>query len=349
MPRVRVLIPTYNRAHCVPGAIDSALAQTFRDLEVIVVDDGSTDATESVVRQVAARDRRVRYVGVAHGGVAAARNAGTQAPGEFEYLALLDSDDIWLPLHLENSIALLDDEPEVGLVFARGRLIDFTGGWTEQELARKEERWRKPLSCADRLSTKSASILNVDRCFRALLRSEFCPATSTVVMRMAAVASALHWNPAFVPLEDFELYLRLVARGVLFGFFDAIHYELRFSGDNLTRARDLSSPVTLRHQLAVLRYGKSKIAFCRTSEDRRSVDSEIAETAYVVGQCFAEVLNLAAARGAYLESIRHRLSPQALKGLAACFLPPLVYHRARAFKVSVREWRHRSRTVEPAA
>lgn len=101
MPLVSVIIPTYNRQAYLPAAIDSVLAQTHSDLELIVVDDGSEDDTAIVVQGHAQKDRRVRYL--RHGsrkGAQAARNTGIRA-SQGRWIAFLDSDDQWLPDSLE--------------------------------------------------------------------------------------------------------------------------------------------------------------------------------------------------------------------------------------------------------
>ncbi|MCO5191964.1 MAG: glycosyltransferase [Anaerolineae bacterium] len=106
LPRVSVIIPTYNRAHLLPEAIDSVLAQTFQDVEIIVADDGSTDTTAAVVAQYGTQ---VRYVVGTHRGAAGAhaRNLGlSYARGEF--IGFLDSDDHWLPHKLTQQMVLLD-------------------------------------------------------------------------------------------------------------------------------------------------------------------------------------------------------------------------------------------------
>jgi glycosyltransferase involved in cell wall biosynthesis len=103
---VSVVIPVYNRASVVHEAIDSALAQDAGGIEVLVVDDGSTDDTAEVVSRRYHDDSRVRVIRRVNGGPAAARNAGiAQARGG--YLALLDSDDIWLPGYLGSQLAVL--------------------------------------------------------------------------------------------------------------------------------------------------------------------------------------------------------------------------------------------------
>ena len=106
-PRVSVVIPTYNRAGTVGRAIASALAQTDQDREIIVVDDGSTDATAAVVARLG---DAVRYVRQENRGVAAARNRGIrEARGA--YVAFLDSDDEWLPEKLDRQVTVLEREP----------------------------------------------------------------------------------------------------------------------------------------------------------------------------------------------------------------------------------------------
>ncbi|NOS80980.1 MAG: glycosyltransferase family 2 protein [Nitrospira sp.] len=107
MPKISIIIPTYNRALFVTEAIDSVMAQTFRDYEVIVVDDGSTDNTKDVLLRYG---ERIRYIYQSNSGVGAARNAGVRcAVGE--WLAFLDSDDIWLPEYLSCQMAQANQNP----------------------------------------------------------------------------------------------------------------------------------------------------------------------------------------------------------------------------------------------
>lgn len=106
-PKVSVVIPTYNRAHLVGRAIGSVLDQTYQDFELIIVDDGSTDNTEEVVKRF--DDKRIKYIKHAKNkGGSAARNTGIkEAKGE--YVAFLDSDDEWLPEKLKAEINILEN------------------------------------------------------------------------------------------------------------------------------------------------------------------------------------------------------------------------------------------------
>ena len=94
-PTVSVIIPTYNRAHLVGRAIKSVLNQTYRDFEIIVVDDGSTDNTKDIIKEFQKKDKRIKYIPYEKNkGGSAARNTGIKA-AKGEYIAFLDSDDEW--------------------------------------------------------------------------------------------------------------------------------------------------------------------------------------------------------------------------------------------------------------
>jgi glycosyltransferase involved in cell wall biosynthesis len=126
-PRVSVIVPAYNAAVYLPHAIDSVLAQTFVDWEIVVVDDGSTDHTQSVVESYRpALADKLQYIHQSNHGLPAARNTGIKA-ARGEFIALLDADDVWLPQRLERGVQVLDSDPEIGLVHARVARIDTKG------------------------------------------------------------------------------------------------------------------------------------------------------------------------------------------------------------------------------
>ena len=102
---VSVIIPTYNRAHLLNRAIKSVLDQSYRDLELIIVDDGSTDSTKSLVDEFARKDNRVKYFYIDNSGVSKARNYGIKN-SKGELIAFLDSDDEWLSEKLKKQVDL---------------------------------------------------------------------------------------------------------------------------------------------------------------------------------------------------------------------------------------------------
>jgi glycosyltransferase involved in cell wall biosynthesis len=120
-PEISVIIPAYNAARTVGKAVDSVLAQTFGDFELLVIDDGSRDETVEVVK--ARDDARVKCVSTANGGVSAARNHGLDlAAGS--YVAFLDADDAWEPAKLEHQHRVMSKRSDVGLCFVSTRLVD---------------------------------------------------------------------------------------------------------------------------------------------------------------------------------------------------------------------------------
>jgi len=134
---VSVVIPTYNYAHFIGEAIESALAQTYLIAEIVVVDDGSTDNTEEVVT---AFGEKVRYIRQENSGVSAARNNGAKnSSGDF--ITFLDPDDAWLPEKIERQIAKFREDDSIGLVHCGMREFDSETGETIQLHLDGEEGW----------------------------------------------------------------------------------------------------------------------------------------------------------------------------------------------------------------
>lgn len=123
MPRVSVIIPTYNSARFIAATLESVFAQSYSDFEIIVVDDGSTDDTRAVLAPYL---ERIRYIHQPNNERSAARNHALAHAGG-EYIAFLDSDDLWAPDKLERQVAVLDANPQASLAFNQARYIDENG------------------------------------------------------------------------------------------------------------------------------------------------------------------------------------------------------------------------------
>lgn len=121
MPKVSVIIPAYNAITYLPETLESALKQTFKDFEIIIVNDGSTDETEQWVSQI--KDPRVRLISQKNQGLSGARNTGI-TNAQAEHIAILDADDLWEPDKLEKQVRVLDENPEVALVYTWVAFID---------------------------------------------------------------------------------------------------------------------------------------------------------------------------------------------------------------------------------
>lgn len=117
MAKVDVIIPAYNGARYLPAALESVIAQTFDDWQIVLVNDGSTDNTEEVLAPFRQRiGSKFTYVVQQNRGLPAARNAAIRASNS-EFLALLDADDVWLPCRLEESVKVLNQRPQAGLSY----------------------------------------------------------------------------------------------------------------------------------------------------------------------------------------------------------------------------------------
>jgi GT2 family glycosyltransferase len=194
-PTVSVIIPAYNAAKFVGRTLQSLRDQTFGDFEAIVVDDGSSDDTASVVQQVVEADPRFRLIRQANGGVAAARNRAI-AEARGRYLANLDSDDMWLPTFLERTTAVLEGAgDEVVFVFARTLWIDEH----------------------DRLLAQTAQPLPSVVGYHELLTRNPVGNGSAMLMRTAAVRAIGGYDEGLVrdfgQTEDWQLLLQLSWRG----------------------------------------------------------------------------------------------------------------------------------------
>lgn len=189
LPKVSVIIPTFNRSGYLRQAVASVLAQTYSDFEIIVVDDGSTDDTAATVARF--DDLRIVYLHQDNAGRSVARNFGmARARGEF--IAFLDDDDLFLPHKLAVQAAFLEAQPDVGLVGAFTQLVGSDG---------------TPLALRETWQMESR--LTLLDCLYA------CPlATCSVLLRRSWLTALDHWfDPAMDRAEDKDFWVRLLLAG----------------------------------------------------------------------------------------------------------------------------------------
>ncbi|MBD2501189.1 glycosyltransferase family 2 protein [Anabaena azotica] len=124
MPKVSVVIPSYNAMKYLPATVESVLQQTFTDFEVLIINDGSSDNILEWTTQIT--DPRVRVISQENKGLSGARNTGINNSSG-EYIAFIDADDLWLPSKLEKQVKCLDNNPQAGLVYTWTAWTDETG------------------------------------------------------------------------------------------------------------------------------------------------------------------------------------------------------------------------------
>ena len=260
---VSVVIPTHDRGRVVVEAIESALAQTHPPLEVIVVDDGSTDDTAERVGRL--RDARVRYLRRSHAGVSAARNAGI-AVATGDLVAFLDSDDLWKADKVEAEIAALARYPSAGGVFSDLEKVD--GATFVPSFMRRTRVFSRLL--AER-AYRDGLLLSA-RALSLCLLQEVPIKTPALTVRRSALERAGGFNEAWTSSEDWEFLLRFARRESLV-YVDRPLAVIRISADSLHR-RDQE-----RGELMMLRLLASERRRVADPEARRAATVGIVERA----------------------------------------------------------------------
>lgn len=204
MPKVTVIIPTYNRRDYVIKTIDSVLTQTYTDFEVIIIDDGSADGTGEALS--AQYGDRIQYVWQENQGESMARNRGIDM-AQSTYIAFLDSDDLWLPEKLAKQVPVLDCQPSAGMVFCQSWIIDASG----------QRIGERPFGSDLKLS---------DLSFEEMSFGNRISGPSTTLIRRTALDKIDGFDTQIHFGEDWDLWLRM-----------ALHYQFAFIPEPLVLIR----------------------------------------------------------------------------------------------------------------
>ncbi len=184
---VTVIIPCYNRERFVRETVESALAQTYPHVEVVAVDDGSTDGTRKVLEDYADRVTILDHPGRVNKGQSASINLAVRSTRS-DYIAILDSDDYWAPEKIERQVEYLESHPEVGLVYANGLAVDENG----KELYK----------------VFSAKHVETNRPERALLECHF-NLPSNALVRRSVLESAGEFDETMRSAQDHDMAIRI--------------------------------------------------------------------------------------------------------------------------------------------
>lgn len=267
MPRVSVVIPLYQTERYIEQALKSVLQQTYRDFEVLVIDDGSHDRGPEIARRLA--DARVDVVRQENRGLAGARNSGIRLSAG-AYVALLDADDVWEPTKLECHVRHLDENAGIDVSFSASRLIDEDGA----DIGLVQRPKPGPLQasdffCRNPVGNGSAPVIR---------RS----ALDRIAFHDAACDRICWFDESFRQSEDVECWLRLVASGCAFGFVDKPLTLYRVNGGGLSAnvEKQLETWRMFRDKVAkyapelVARHGRRAEAYQLRYLARRAIYSE---------------------------------------------------------------------------
>lgn len=219
--KISVTMSAYNTEGFIAEAVESILAQTFRDFELVVVNNGSTDNTLGILEGYAARDPRVRVFSKPHGGISSGRNRALQE-ARGEWIAVMDADDVCLPQRLERQLAFVEANPDIAVASAYVYNIDDQGKVIAQ--------YRSPLTdraVVDRL-------IKLDR-----LLSFHHPA---VLMRRDVVMAVGGYREQFDMLEDCDLWNRIAetGHGLLVQPEFLVKYRIHGKSHSVSRVRQLA-------------------------------------------------------------------------------------------------------------
>jgi glycosyltransferase involved in cell wall biosynthesis len=249
-PAVSVVMPVYQGRGHLAAAIESVLAQTFEQLELLVVDDGSTDGSSEIVRTYVERDPRVHYRRQENAGQGAARNAGIGV-ARGEAVGFLDQDDLWLPDKLARQLPLLD---QTTVVYSDTYILRDDGSSREERLSDHLDEWPVPAT------------------LRSLIVGNTIPVLTALLSRRLLLAhGGFTSDPALKGVDDYDLWLRLAAAGVTFSYVPeplAVYrvHEAAMSADQVGMA---SARLALFEKLAAHDTGTQKVFRSRRRQERR--------------------------------------------------------------------------------
>lgn len=226
---VSIVLPTYNRAHLLPSVLETILDQDYEDFELLVVDDGSTDNTPEVIEEFQARDPRLRYVRLPENrGLGFARDEGLKYTTA-KYIALADSDDLWVPGRLREQVEILEQYPEIEILFGDYVNIDHVHGTRDAGFSLSSVAMQG-------LSTRhlAGDLWIIEQGVeKAILRSNFI-GTPTMLLRKEVFAKVGGFDHALMTPVDLEFCWRAAALGARYAFVNRPLIERHVHADSLT-------------------------------------------------------------------------------------------------------------------
>ncbi|MCH7592725.1 MAG: glycosyltransferase family 2 protein [Planctomycetes bacterium] len=325
-PLVTVVLPTFNREALLPRALDSVIAQTYDNWEIVVVDDGSTDGTAEVLDRYAAlvseestvkneerrasapsSDRvadRLRVIRQENRGSSRARNVGIDA-ARGRFIAFLDSDDEFAPTKLERQVELFERRPELGFVYSDYAYVDLDGARHESAFSTIHQTARRISYGAIGPGLRVCS----DDLFGHLIRRYFI-ATIVGMVRRDVLGQTIRFAQGQSYAEEWLFFLHLVRR-CRAGFVDeplSVHYHTKGS---LARTDAHRNTVRYRNLLTAMSEAFDDLS----AESRGIIRSNLADTYRQLGYDAYRAREFGEARVNFAKSFRQRATLQALLGL----------------------------------
>lgn len=303
-PKVSIIIPSFNSAIFLPDALDSISCQTFNDFEVVVVDDGSSDNTRDVLHPYFNNQFNIKYIYQENKGLPAARNTGIVNSCGL-YISLLDADDIFLPTHLEELVSFLDEEKQLGFVFADSYLFHCNKVYST---TRFEKSRIYEIECE--IGFNNRKIFNRSIA-RELIWGSFIPNCTALIRRCVFDDIGLY-DENFLNCEDREFWLRADAK-YRSGYIDHPLAKVRLHDNNITNKKNSIKMLSFGEKV-VKNYSKLNKDLLGPS-DIKNIDAYLSKVNFDLGWAYMKIGNKRLAEKYYKESLTYLLNYKAYKEL----------------------------------
>ncbi len=276
-PLVTAIIPTFNRENFLPFALESVKEQTYTNWELIIVDDGSSDNTKKICEDFSKTvGQPVKYIYQSNQGVASARNTGLNA-AKGDFIAFLDSDDRWLPWHFKKSLKAFEIEPNLDVVFAAGRKINFNDGKILIKHNFLSYDTSHPILSKNYYRKKEKLyVLNIDTKIKQLILEYGLPSGLQCMFFKANSIKGLNFDEQLKIAEDRYFIYRLILLNKRFGFFLSIN-TLRFVHKDHLSGEVIKSPVKLEFIARNLIRAYSRLLDYASTEEKKVIKKKLAE------------------------------------------------------------------------
>lgn len=269
--KVSVIIPTYNRARFLPDAVKSILAQNYDNLEIIIVDDNSDDNTTEVVTKLKEQCPDIRfYINERSMGPSGSRNTGIQK-STGNYLAFLDSDDVWLEGHLIHGLKIFDKHPEIDVLFGNFNIVDFDSGKILYDFFSQ----KKILHTLKFKQITSNIKLIQDDLFIALIKENFFSLCSLIIKKSRCRNIYFNENVMFAEDRDFAIKLYKNANAT-FAFREDPVFNAYRHDSNICNRADIDNKKNIVNAHAYL-FSQYLRTYKLSSEEKKLLNKIIAD------------------------------------------------------------------------
>lgn len=309
-PLVSIVIPTFNSAPYLAEALNSVLDQDYPHIEILVIDDGSTDNTTSILEPFF---DRIRYFKQPNwGGPSRPRNVGIEnASGEF--IAFFDSDDIMLPGKVSRSAKVLIDHQDIDFVFTNFQGVDFEGSVFKQNYLAEYRNFRADL---EEREFSRVWTLNGDKAFTNLISANFI-GTSSVLCRKSVFNVVGLMDENMLNADDANMWSRIAFAGFKFAFLDEVLHSYRKRPGGITSHTGKRYP-------AILYSISKKLSLDLIPNDRRLLEEKYHRMLLGYGWALHQEKQFSSARLTYRKALGEKISWAGIKGLLRSILGSLI-------------------------